>query len=124
LTSWSDDNGRTWSELTPSGLPNPNSGIDAVTLADGRQLVVYNHLTKGRNMLNVSVSEDGKDWKAATLLENDPAGKEFSYPAVIQTNDGLVHITYTWNRKQIKHVVIDPAKITPKSCPNGEWPEE
>lgn len=124
LTSWSEDNGRTWSELTSTGLPNPNSGIDAVTLRDGRHIVVYNHLLKGRNVLNVAVSEDGKDWKAAALLENDIKGTEFSYPAVIQTNDGLVHITYTWNRKQIKHVVIDPAMITTRPFQNGEWPEE
>jgi len=124
LSSWSDDNGRTWSELSSTILPNPNSGIDAVTLKDGRHVVVYNHLIKGRNMLNVAVSEDGKDWQAVALLENELRGTEFSYPAVIQTVDGMIHITYTWNRKQIKHVVIDPLKILPRPFVNGEWPAE
>ena len=55
--------------LTSTYLPNPNSGIDAVTLKDGRQLLVYNHLTKGRNILNVAVSDDGKEWKAAFFLK-------------------------------------------------------
>ena len=50
LSSWSEDNGRTWSEFASIGLPNPNSGIDAVTLKDGRQLLVYNHQVKGRNI--------------------------------------------------------------------------
>ena len=124
LSSWSGDNGHTWSKLTSTGLPNPNSGIDAVTLKNGRQLLVYNHLTKGRNILNVAVSDDGIDWKAGVLLENDKADAEFSYPAVIQTRDGLVHITYTWNRKLIKHVVLDPSKIVAKPFLDGEWPEE
>ena len=123
MTSWSTDNGRTWSELKSAGLPNPNSGIDAVTLKDGRQLMVYNHLTQGRNILNVAVSDDGNVWKAAAILETGPDDSEFSYPAVIQTSDGLVHITYTWNRKLIKHVVIDPAGITAKPINNEEWPE-
>lgn len=124
LSSWSDDNGQSWSELTPTPLPNPNSGIDAVTLKDGRQLLVYNHIVKGRNVLNVAVSEDGNEWEAAALLENDQTGREYSYPAVIQTNDGLIHITYTWNRKLIKHVVLDPSKISPRSFSKNEWPEE
>jgi predicted neuraminidase len=124
LASWSTDNGHTWSELTPLTLPNPNSGIDAVSLKEGRHLVVYNHLTRGRNMLNVAISSDGVTWEAAALLENDQKGSEFSYPAVIQTSDGLVHITYTWNRKQIKHVVIDPEKITSRSFAGDEWPWE
>lgn len=124
LSAWSDDNGHTWSELTPSTLPNPNSGIDAVSLKDGRYIVVYNHLTRGRNMLNAAISDNGIEWKAAVLLENDQKGTEFSYPAVIQTSDGLVHITYTWNRKLIKHVTIDPAKITSRSFTGDEWPTE
>ena len=124
LTSWSVDNGRTWTELTAASLPNPNSGIDAVTLNDGRHIVVYNHLKSGRNTLNAAISADGINWEAAVLLENDQKGTEFSYPAVIQTNDGLVHITYTWNRKQIKHVVVDPSEIISRPMPDGTWPLE
>ena len=71
--------------------------------------VVYNHTAGGRAILNVALSEDGKTWQAAIVLEKDP-GKEFSYPAVIQSADGLVHITYTWHRTRVKHVVLDPAK--------------
>jgi predicted neuraminidase len=124
MSSYSDDNGHTWSDLTSTGLPNPNSGIDAVTLKDGRFLLVYNHLLKGRNMLNIAVSNDGIEWKAAVLLENEPAGGEFSYPAVIQTSDGLVHITYTWNRELIKHIVIDPVQIEARPFSQGGWPEK
>jgi predicted neuraminidase len=105
--TWSADNGKTWTALALTSLPNPNSGIDAVTLKDGRHLLVYNHTTKGRNPLNVAVSADGKEWRQVLVLENEPG--EYSYPAVIQTRDGLVHLTYTWNRVQIKHAILDPS---------------
>jgi alpha-L-rhamnosidase len=101
-----------------------------VTLQDGRQLLVYNHnvrtgsKNKGRSPLNVAVSPDGKNWSAALVLEDDPnAPNGFAYPAVIQTRDGLVHITYTWERKRIKHVIVDPAKLAPRPILNGHWPE-
>ncbi len=74
-------------------------------------------------MLNVAVSEDGKSWEAAALLENEAPGNEFSYPAVIQTSDGMVHITYTWKRKLIRHVVIDPSRILAKQIAGNNWPE-
>lgn len=106
---WSQDGGRTWDELTATELPNPNSGIDAVTLRDGRQLLVFNNTPKGRTPLNVAVSSDGKQWKVVSTLEDQPG--EYSYPAVIQTKDGRVHITYTYLRKSIKHVVLDPKKL-------------
>jgi len=127
---WSEDGGTTWGKMTLLELPNPNSGTDAVTLRDGRQLLVYNHNTrdgsknKGRSPLNVAVSNAGENWFAALVLENDlNAPNGFAYPAVIQTSDGLVHITYTWERKRIKHVVIDPAKLTLKPIVHGEWPK-
>jgi predicted neuraminidase len=75
-------------------------------------------------MLNAAISDDGINWKAAVLLENDTKDKEFSYPAVIQSNDNMIHITYTWNRKLIKHVVLDPALIETKLFANGSWPAE
>ena len=115
--SWSDDGGKTWSQLKLTTLPNPDSGIDAVTLKDGRALLIYNHTTSARSPLNVAVSEDGKAWKAGPALETEPG--EFSYPAVIQGRDGKVHVTYTWNRKRIKHAVIDPKTLSLTDLPAG-----
>jgi predicted neuraminidase len=118
---WSDDAGQTWRPMTLTALPNPNAGTDAVTLRDGRQLLVYNHTTKGRSPLNVAVSPDGRKWFAAVVLENEPG--EFSYPAVIQTSDGFVQITYTWKRRQVRHVVLDPAKFVLREIVDGQWPK-
>jgi predicted neuraminidase len=109
--SWSADGGKTWSELKPTVLPNPNSGIDAVTLRDGRHLLVYNPTRRGRSPLHLAVSKDGKDWQDVLVLEKEPG--EFSYPAIIQTSGGLVHISYTWKRQRVRHVVVDPAKLRP-----------
>ena len=124
----SSDGGKTWSEMTPTPLPNPNSGIDAVTLKDGRHLLVYNHVAPGRgedevmrSPLNVALSQDGLTWGAALVLEDEP-NQEFSYPAVIQSDDGLVHITYTWKRRRIKHVVLDPRRLVARPIVNGMWP--
>ena len=117
LSAWSDNNGRSWSNLEPIELPNPNSGIDAVTLKDGRHILVYNHIKPdvewgNRNILNVGVSNNGLNWNAVLILEDDEDPQsEYSYPAVIQAEDGMIHITYTWNRELIKYVVIDPLKI-------------
>jgi predicted neuraminidase len=117
---WSGDNGLTWTRMRPTELPNPNSSVDAVMLRD-RALLVYNHSTSDRSMLNVAVTPDGRKWYAALTLENTP-GAEFSYPAVIQSADRMVHITYTWKRERIKHVVIDPAKLNLKEMVGGQWP--
>jgi predicted neuraminidase len=119
--SWSGDGGKTWSAMKSTALPNPSAGIDAVMLKDERALLVYNHTEKARSPLNMAVSSDGETWKAALTLENEPG--EYSYPAVIQTADGLVHVTYTWKRERIKHVVIDPRKLVLRDMPGGHWPE-
>jgi len=54
------------------------------------------------------------------VLESAPG--EYSYPALIQAKDGLVHITYTWKRERVRHVVLDPARLTPRDYVAGEWP--
>ncbi|SHN21708.1 Predicted neuraminidase (sialidase) [Cyclobacterium lianum] len=115
--SWSSDQGQTWSEMQATSLPNPNSGTDAVSLQDGRHLLVYNHSTKegeepnGRNILNLAISADGKTWEPFMTLENEPNKAGYSYPAIIQSEDGMVHISYTYDRETVKYVVINPSDI-------------
>lgn len=117
--SWSNDMGRRWSPLAAIDLPNPNAGTDAVTLADGRQLLVYNHSAHWpdrpgdgpRWPLNIALSDDGIRWRKVATLEDRPVPDGYAYPAAIQTRDGLVHISYTWNRTRIRHVVVDPRRL-------------
>ncbi|MEN6561089.1 MAG: exo-alpha-sialidase [Acidobacteriota bacterium] len=108
--SRSADGGAAWSPPEPTAFPNPNSGIDAVTLRDGRQVLAYNPVTEGRGVLALAVSDDGRNWTRALSLEEEK-GAEFSYPAVIETADGLIHVTYTWKRQRIRHAAVDPAVI-------------
>lgn len=129
VTTGSADGGATWSALKKTSLPNNYSGIDAVTLSDGRLVVVYNHsgMTKSggwgkRTPLNVAVSEDGINWSAAVVLEDEPG--EFSYPVIIQSADGQLHVLYTWNRLRMKHVVLDPSTFDLRSIIDGVWPEK
>ena len=118
--SWMGQDWKAWSPMEGTGLPNPDSAVDAVVLKDGRGLLIYNHADRARSPLNAAVSTDGKNWWAALVLEDDPG--EYSYPAVIQTRDQQVHVSYTWRRKRIKHIVIDPAKIKSQPIIHGRWP--
>jgi predicted neuraminidase len=109
VSLWSTDGARSWSTPDTTSLVNPNSGTDAVTLKEGWQVLVYNPTEKTKNNwggprspLHVAMSKDGIKWKDVLVLESEPG--EYSYPAVIQSNDNVVHITYTWNRKKIKWV--------------------
>lgn len=114
--TFSKDNGKTWSQLTATMLPNNNSGTDAISLKHGGHLLIYNHvLGRARTPLNIAYSPDGVRWYGVLTLEDEPNG-EYSYPAIIQANDGMVHAVYTWKRKKIRHVVIDP-KLLNKTAP-------
>jgi predicted neuraminidase len=108
--AWSEDGGRTWGKMTATDLPNPSAGIDAVRLRDKRFALIYNPAPKGRERLEIALSNDGKAWTRGVELENSSPG-EFSYPAMIETRDGMIHATYTWQRRRIKHVVVDPSRL-------------
>ena len=97
----STDNGVTWTQAHFLDIPNNNSGLDAVALKDGRVVLLFNNTTKGRTPLNLAVSKDGEHFRIFSTLE-DAAG-EFSYPALIQSSEGDLEMTYTWNRKTIKY---------------------
>lgn len=114
VQTWSFDKGHSWSPLTPLGLPNPNSGIDAVTSRNGWQLLVYNPVQsgkdwwEGRTILKMAISKDGRNWKDIVTLENHAKG-EYSYPAIIQDSRNVIHIAYTYDRKNIKFVDLEEA---------------
>ena len=111
MESVSVDDGKTWSPLTKTKILNPNSGIDAVSKKNGVIFLVCNPMesgkewVNGRNQLDIDISFDGQEWFDIYHLENEKEG-EFSYPAIIQTSDGLIHITYTYNRTNIKHLIF------------------
>ncbi len=116
-TSWSSDNGDTWSKVTLSDLPNNNSGTDAVTMKDGRHVLIYNDFStvpgtpKGpRTPLSIAVSEDGVKWTKVLTLEDSPIS-QYSYPCIIQGKDGKLHAAWTWRRQRIKYAEIDPSKF-------------
>ena len=103
------DAGRTWSPLETIDLPNSNSGLDAIRLSDGRLLLAFNDTDSSRDNLRLAISaDDGVTWKRAATLVAE-AGAEFSYPTVLQTSDGLIHVTYTWKRKGIKEATFNVA---------------
>lgn len=112
ITAWSEDNGRSWSALEATEVMNPNSGTDAVTLADGRHLLVYNPAesghswSDGRTELRLAISTDGLAWKDIYTLVKESSG-EYSYPAIIQSQDGHIHISYTWDRKRINYLELE-----------------
>lgn len=106
VETWSEDNGKTWSPVQATSLPNNNSGFDAVTLKNGKHLLICNPVEKGRNKLSLLLSGDGINWKEIMVLEDQPEG-EFSYPAIIKGSDGTIHITYTYNRETVKYIHLE-----------------
>ncbi len=102
FSSGSWDGGRSWGPMTLLDLPNPNSGTDAVTLDDGRFLLVYNHAAQSRSPLNIAISSDGIQWSSLLTLEDGEG--EFSYPAVIQTQEltGAYHLYMEQNTYQAR----------------------
>ena len=111
-TAWSSDKGETWTPLSLTDLPNNNSGTDAVTLQDGRQVLIYNAVSTPpgapngvRTPLNIAVSNDGIHWKMVLTLEDSPVS-QYSYPSIIQGKDGRIHVVYTWRRQRIKYVEL------------------
>ena len=106
----SEDYGRTWCTAYQSGLPNNNSGIDLVKLANGYLVLAYNpvgnlpNYHKGpRTPLALALSKDnGETWEELLVLENTPGG--YAYPAIICDDEKQeLHVTYTWKRERIAY---------------------
>lgn len=108
-SAYSGDNGWTWSEAGPTGLPNPDAAVDALRLRDGRILLAYNHAERGRENLRIAVSADeGRTWRSGATIE-EAAKQEYSYPNLVEDQRGRIHLTYTWRRERIRHVAFNVA---------------
>jgi predicted neuraminidase len=113
----SKDNGESWSYTVKTDIPNEAS-VELLKLKDGRWAFLGNDIDDGRYRVVLMLSDDeGETWKWKEYLENDPkqGGGSYSYPCLIQTADGLLHITYSSRTKEteksIKHLVVNPDKI-------------
>jgi len=105
----SPDGGFSWSRIENLALPNPGSGLEVLRLYSGRIALIYNDCADDpRNTLAVSLSADeGKTWQWTRHLEQGAPNGRFDYPSMIQTPDGKIHASYSFNLKTIKHVVFD-----------------
>lgn len=108
--SVSKDRGVTWSPIDLLDVPNPNSGVDAVNLSDGRVVMAYNPVDKGRSPLSVGISQDGRTWRKLLDLETNQG--EYSYPALIRARDGRIVIAYTHNRTRIRVAEVPSSVFT------------
>jgi predicted neuraminidase len=112
--SESKDDGETWGPVGVTDLPNPGSGVDALRLANGNWIIVYNDTIQGRNKLAVSLSTDeGRTWTFTRHLEDQEKGA-YHYPAVTQGADGTIHVVYSYfveEGKSMKHAAINEAWI-------------
>jgi len=147
--------GLTWSAPEPTELPNNNSSIQALALADGRLAMVFNAssvadatgrrlglyddigeddetpaapASEGRTAfwgtprapMTLALSADGgRTWPDRRDLDTgdgfcmtnnskDKLNREYSYPSIAQTDDGMLHIAYTYFRRAIKYVRVKP----------------
>lgn len=109
------DRGETWGPVTDSEIPNPGSGADVISLADGTWAYVGNDTEDGRHSLAVWLSGDeGRTWEWRRHLEQDPTRKrQFSYPSLLQTRDGLLHVTYS--------VALPEGETIQHAVFNSEW---
>jgi len=104
----SADRGQTWSQAMPTAIPNNNSGLDLIRLRDGHLLLACNPVadSKRRTPLSLLLSDDeGHTWHRWLDVETDPG--EFSYPALLQADDGTIHMVYTYLRTAIAHVALN-----------------
>jgi len=113
----SRDGGQNWSAVSPTALKNPNAGIAMTRLRNGHVVLVFNDSETDRTPLSISRSlDEGRTWETPLKLESNPG--EYSYPCVIQTTDGRIHITYTFRRYSIKHVELDENWLVHLERPN------
>ena len=113
--STSKDDGETWEVAHSTDIPNPDSSLEVIALSNGRWVMAFNDTEEGRHSLALAMSDDeGVSWKWKRHLElSDPAtGGRNHYPSLLQSKDGLIHVSYSHQSPEtglqsIKHAVLN-----------------
>ncbi len=113
----SHDRGDTWAQPAQTAIPNPNSGIDLLRLQSGRLLLAFNNSDRQRTPLCVALGGEDENWQWIRVLEDGEG--EFSYPTLLQTDDGDIHMVYTYRRAHIHYARFDETWLL-ESEVNGE----
>ena len=94
------DAGRTWQDLAPSPLINPDASIAALAIAPNHYLLAHNSSVRSRQVLDLSESGNAVDWARVQTLAQGGSGAEFSYPSMAWS-DGSVWVAFTEGRTRI-----------------------
>ena len=128
LNFHSNDGGASWSSPAKSALPNPNAAVSVIKLVGGELLMAFNNSEDGREDLTLAVSKNqGRDWQVAAALEqgvsdSESREHEYSYPWLLQSPDGTIHLLYTWNKERIRHVLFNRAWLDGQITADGVAP--
>ena len=120
LKSISKDNGETWSFATDTEIPNPSSSIEVLQLKNGNWIMACNDTESGRNQMAILLSfNEGKSWEIKKYIGKyeQNSGITFAYPSLIQSTDGMIHLTYSLNNtegKTIQHTTFNEDWIKKK----------
>ncbi len=123
LQTRTQDAGLSWSPVSRSELPNPNAGIIGLNIQwQGQEalLLAFNNSEEERDDLSLALSLDkGQSWQLITTIELNPLdppdnSKQFSYPWLLQTSNGQIHLFYTWHKSHIKHIVFNQSWLEQK----------
>lgn len=106
--------GGRWGSVVATDLPNPNSAVATLRLADGRILIALNNHPEEREDLTLATSADnGRTWEILHVLEQEVSHYKhqhyFAYPVLLPASNGDIHLIYTWQKKRIKHVRFNRA---------------
>jgi predicted neuraminidase len=107
--SLSSDGGASWSHPIPTTLPNPDSGLAGLPIADGQILAAFNNSPKNRADLSLSVTpDDGQTWSRPFAVEREE-GASFSYPYLLRIADGSIGMAYTHKGREIRFITFNDA---------------
>jgi len=129
------EDGCHWSAPAATALPNNNASVQAFQLKNGHTVIAFNNSAANRSgatvieglrkPLSVAISEDGgATWSAVRDIEagrpgygaaeraiKQPGREEYSYPSILQLQDGRLMIAYTYRRQTIKVVTFSESWI-------------